>query len=154
MKFRTDYGRERDNSRKRYNAQTFEVSGIREVVENTVREKDVDGKIKKVKEGATYIWLLTSTKKGMRWLKYEWGGAAADAKILGGKSPIQMHMHIDHAIMARDTAVWFSGHVCNIETNLTIRDEQVAESRAGKKELLKELAVHLESQLCPGRSGS
>lgn len=101
----------------------FEIVGIKNVVENKV--KIIDGKKVRVEE--THIWKTRQTKKGLRWLKYQWGFDFPS--VLDGLSLEEMHMYIHKCMMTESISVWFSGNTCNIEFNLTLQEKIDAEAK-------------------------
>jgi hypothetical protein len=111
---------------------SFEIVGIKNVVENVV--KIVDGKKVRVEE--THIWKTRQTKKGLRWLKYQWGFDFPS--VLDGLSLEEMHMYIHKCMMEESVSVWFSGNTCNIEFNQTIQEKIEAEAKGRMRALIND----------------
>ena len=122
-----------------------QIMGITRVVETTVRlegHRIINNRIvggQEVKQEGTFIWSKKILKKNhvttneWRWIKFPWGWLDDKDHILGGKSLIQMHQHILHAMFRGDTEVWFHGETCNIKVNLTIREHNIEESKRKKR---------------------
>jgi hypothetical protein len=111
---------------------SFEIVGIKKVVENVV--KVVDGIKYRTEE--TKVWKPRQTKKGLRWLKYQWGFDFPS--VLDGMSPEEMHMYLHDCMMAESVTVWFSGDTCNIEFNQTLQEKIEAEACRQCKALIND----------------
>lgn len=95
---------------------SIEIAGIDKVVENDVVFARDGSKTVKVKvENTTMIWMKHGAPESFRWLQWAWGFAGDMSKVVTGRSPVQMHSRIQHAIMRRDKDVWFHGDTCNID---------------------------------------